>query len=164
MATAPTGPTGLTALDRLLSTLSDAETDGAAPTPSRATSLRLPEAVHRAAMLATELGMDPSLTAATTEALLDRVRRFARGQALAQHLSDFPADEPDLADVALLRASGTEHPAATRHDLTRAVARVVATHDPAWARTGRVDATVDRVLDAVDLLVTLGVDTVAGAA
>ena len=159
-----TGPTGPTALDRLLSTLSDVETDGAAPTPSRATSLRLPEAVHRAAMLATELGMDPSLTAATTEALLDRVRRFARGQALAQHLAGFPADEPDLADVALLRASGTEHPAATHHDLTRAGAQVVATRDPSWARAGRIDATVDRVLEAVDLLVALGVETVGDAA
>jgi hypothetical protein len=151
------------ALDRLLSALADAGTEEGS-TPPRATSLRLPEAVHRAAMLATELGMDPSLTAATTEALLDRVRRFARGQALAQHLAAFPADEPDLAAVALRRTSGTDHPAASHHDLTRAVARVVAEHDPAWARTGRVDATVGRVLETVDLLVALGIDTVGDAA
>ena len=149
--------TSIAAVDRLLAALSDADAaDGTAST--RATSLRLPEAVHRAAMLATELGMDPSLTVATTEALLDRVRRFARATALAQHLADFPDDEPQLADVALRRASGTEHPAATRPELVRAVAELVAESDPTWARAGRIDATVDRVLDGVDLMVALGVD------
>lgn len=142
-------------IDRLLAALSEAETGGSEPRP---TSLRLPEAVHRAAMIATELGMDASLTAATTEALLDRVRRFARGQAIAAHLADFPADEPDLADVALRRVSATEHPAATRPDLVRAVAGVVAADDPSWARSGRVDAAVERVLDGVELVVALGAD------
>ena len=33
---------------------------------SKATSVRLPEALHRAVLLATELGMDESFTAATS--------------------------------------------------------------------------------------------------
>jgi hypothetical protein len=148
-----TTPSGL--LDRLVTVLTLAERGEGA---TRATSLRLPDAVHEAAMLATELGMDPSLTAATSEALLDRVRRFVRTEALAGHLAAFPSDEPELADVALRRASGTEHPAAARPDLVRAVAEVIAQRDPAWARTGRVDVTVDQVLDGVDLLVALGVE------
>lgn len=150
-ATATTGP----AIDRLLAALAAADEGSTSP---RATSLRLPEAVHRAAMLATELGMDASLTAATTEALLERIRRFVRTLALAQHLADFPADEPELAAVALRRASGTEHPAATRPGLVRAVAEVIAQDDPSWARSGRIDATVDRVLDGVALMATLGVE------
>ncbi len=104
-----TTPSGL--LDRLVTVLTLAERGEGA---TRATSLRLPDAVHEAAMLATELGMDPSLTAATSGALLDRVRRFVRTEALAGHLAAFPSDEPALADVALRRASGTEHPAASR--------------------------------------------------
>lgn len=148
------GPEGTT-FDRLLVALAEAEHGDET---TRATSLRLPEAVHRAAMLATELGMDPSLTAATSDALLGRVRRFARSRALADHLAAFPSDEPGLADVALRRASGSEHPATTNPSLVRAVAAIVAAEDPTWARSGRIDATVDRVLDGVGLLVALGVD------
>ena len=146
-------PVGL--LDRLVAVLTLAERGEGA---TRATSLRLPVAVHEAAMLATALGMDPSLTAATSAALLDRVRRFVRAEALAGHLAAFPDDEPALADVVLRRASGSEHPAATRPDLVRAVAEVVVQRDPAWARTGRIDVAVDQVLDGVDLMVALGVE------
>ena len=142
-------------LDRLLDALDEAERGTTVPRP---TSLRLPEAVHRAALLATELGMDASLTSATSAALLERVRAFARGAAIAQHLARFPSDEPALADVALRRVSGTEHAAVERPGLVRAVADVIAAADPDWARSGRVDATVDRVLDGVELAIALGVD------
>ena len=83
----------------------------------------------------------------------------ARSHALAQHLADLPADEPELAAVALRRASGTEHPAARRPDLVRAVAEVIAQDDPSWARSGRIDATVDRLLDLVAQMATLDVET-----
>ena len=147
------GATDASDPDRLLDALLDAlaEVD-AGDAPARATSLRIPEPVHRAVQLATELGMDGSMTAATTAALLDRVEAFARQRALALHLAAHPEDEPALADVAARRVSGTGHPAVRRPDLVVRVADAVARRDPTWAREGRVDATIDRVLDLVELI------------
>ena len=87
--------------------------------------------------------MDPSLTAATSEALLDRIHRFAREQALASHLRNFPADQPRLSAVANRRVSGAEHPAAARPDLVRVVADWFEARHPDWAASGRVDEMVD---------------------
>ncbi|MEX2549590.1 MAG: hypothetical protein WD638_05155, partial [Nitriliruptoraceae bacterium] len=65
----------------------------------KATSVRMPEALHHAVAIATELGMAESFTAATNEALASRVRAFARQQALATHLVRFPDDQPELEAV-----------------------------------------------------------------
>lgn len=146
----PAGPSDRgEALDALLAALAEAE-DGVAP--ARATSLRLPEPVHRAVQLATDLGLDTSMTAVTTAALLARVSAFARAEAFVQHLAAHPEDEPVLADVAVRRVSGTTHPATRRPDLVARAATAVLARDPTWAREGRVDATVERVLDLVELL------------
>ena len=97
-------------LEELIEALSTAEdTDG-----SKATSVRLPESLHRAVLLATELGMDESFTAATSRALRARLGDFVRRQALAEHFSQFPADLPRLADVARRRVQGSDHPGVTR--------------------------------------------------
>lgn len=120
---------------------------------TRATSLRLPARLHRAVVVATELGMDPSLTAATARALEDRVRGFLRQRALAEHVAAFPEDAPSLASVARRRVAGTDHPGGVRDDLLRRVADAVEAREPDWLLSGRTDATVDRVLDTVELLV-----------
>ena len=119
---------------------------------TKATSLRLPQSVHRATTLATELGMARSFTAATTEALLDRLRAFARQQALAGHLADFPDDQPPLSAVVRRRVAGTDHPAAHDPETADRVAAWLARRHPDWAVSGDVDATVDRVLEHLELL------------
>jgi len=70
--------------------------------------VRLPEAIHRAVLLATELGMDESFTAATSRALRERMGDFVRRQALGDHFTKFPADLPRLADVAKRRVNGSD--------------------------------------------------------
>ena len=118
----------------------------------KATSLRLPEHLHQAVLVATELGMDESFTAATSAALVTRLRAFAREQALAGHLTVFPDDHPALDAVVLRRVSGTDHPAAAAPDLVTPVARWYERRHPEWAVSGRIDEAVDLVLDHVELL------------
>lgn len=122
---------------------------------TRATSLRLPAGLHRAAVVATELGMDPSLTAATASALEERVRGFLRQRALAEHVTAFPDDAPSLASVAARRVAGTDHPGAARAELLCRVADAVEAREPDWLLAGRTDVTVDRVLEAVELVAEL---------
>lgn len=119
----------------------------------KATSVRLPEALHRAVLLATELGMDESFTAATSRALRERLGDFVRREALAEHFSQFPADLPRLADVASRRVRGSEHPGASRPELIEEAAAWVEQRRPEWALTGAVDDTVDEVLGYVEMLV-----------
>lgn len=136
---------------RTLDDLADAVRALEQASPPKPTSLRLPEAMHRATALAVELGMDASLTAATVHALTERVRGFLRQQALAEHVARFPEDRPSLAAVALRRIRGTGHAAERRPDLVTRVARQVERRDPRWLETA-LDATVERVLDHVELL------------
>jgi hypothetical protein len=136
-------------LDDLFAVLNRAQTD---PGEARPTSLRLPAEIHAAATVATELGMDPSLTAATGQALLERVHQFARQQALAGHFATYPADRPSLAAVVSRRVDGTGHPAAARPDLVADVAGWLEAREPDLMPTGRVDEAVDRVLAHVELL------------
>ncbi len=123
----------------------------------KATSVRMPEALHHAVAIATELGMAASFTEATNEALTSRVRAFARQQALAVHLARFPADQPELEAVVRRRVSGTEHPAARHEQLTTAVAQRYARGHPDWAVSGAVDHAVDQVLELVEILVEMPV-------
>lgn len=117
----------------------------------------MPEALHRAVAIATELGMAESFTAATNEALTSRVRAFAREQALAAHLARFPSDQPELDAVVRRRVSGTDHPAARHQELTVVAAKRYAQRHPDWAVSGAVDDAVDQVLELVELLVELPV-------
>lgn len=136
-------------LDALFEALGELDAD---PESSRATSVRLPTALHRATQLAVELGMDDSFTAATSEALRDRLTAFARREALAQHFSQFPADRPALSAVARRRVRGTEHPAADRPDLVDDVAAWIEGEHPDWWVSGAVDDTIDVVLSHVAML------------
>jgi hypothetical protein len=137
-----------TTLEELLEVLAAAEEqDG-----SRATSVRLPEALHRAVLLATELGMDESFTAAMTRALQERIGDFVRRRALAEHFTKFPADLPRLADVAKRRIQGSEHPGVSHPELVDEAAAWVEQRRPEWAFTA-VDDTVDEVLGYVEMLV-----------
>jgi hypothetical protein len=137
-----------TTLEELLEVLAAAEE----PDVSRATSVRLPEALHRAVLLATELGMDESFTAATSRALWERITDFVRRQALADHFSKFPADLPRLADVAKRRVHGSDHPGVSHPELIEEVAAWVDQRRPEWAVAGAVDDTVDEVLGYVEML------------
>lgn len=141
-------------LDDLVGALRELE-EG--PEETKATSVRLPEPVHRAVSIATELGMAPSFTAATTEALLDHVRTFVRRRALAEHVAAFPQDVPPLAEVVARRVSGTDHPAADGPGTIAAVADRYERRHPDWAVSGRVDEAVERVLEHVEVLVDLAV-------
>jgi hypothetical protein len=121
----------------------------------KATSVRMPEALHHAVAIATELGMAESFTAATNDALTSRVRAFARQQALAAHLGRFPHDRPELEAVVRRRVSGTSHPAAVHEQLTIAAAQRYEQRHPDWAVSGEVDHAVDQVLELVEMLVEL---------
>ena len=119
--------------------------------PLQATSLHLPKALHHALSIATELGMDSSVSAATREALAERIRGFARQAAFNAHFATFPDDMPRLAEVAKRRVSGTDHPAATEPGLVDEVAAEIERREPDWALTA-LDDTVDDVLAYVELL------------
>ncbi|MGH3933017.1 MAG: hypothetical protein ACRDTF_23930 [Pseudonocardiaceae bacterium] len=118
---------------------------------ARATSIRQPAALHRAAQAATELGMDESFTAAANRALEERIRAFARQRALAAHLERFPEDRPRLAEVALRRVAGTGHPAEHHPDVVEAVADWVEGREPNWVLAA-ADETVDQVLRHVEMI------------
>jgi hypothetical protein len=119
--------------------------------PLQATSLRLPKALHEALTIATELGMGSSVSAATRDALAERIRGFARQEALKAHFQAFPDDTPRLAAVAKRRVSGTDHPAASHPGLVDEVAAEIERRQPDWALTA-LDSTVDDVLAYVELL------------
>ena len=135
----------------LLASLDELDQDG----DVKATSVRMPAALHHAVAIATELGMAESFTAATTDALALRVRAFARQQALAAHLVQFPHDQPDLEAVVRRRVSGTDHPAARHEEVTLAAAQRYEQRHPDWAATGDVDHAVDQVLELVEMLVEM---------
>ena len=137
----------------LLASLDELDSSG----DVKATSVRMPEALHHAVAIATELGMAESFTAATNEALAARVRAFARQQALAAHLARFPHDQPELEAVVHRRVSGTDHPAARHEELTVAAARRYAQRHPDWAVSGGVDHAVDQVLELIEMLVEMPV-------
>lgn len=147
----------------MLEELADAvrELDDVATT--KATSVRLPTAVHRATILAVGLGMDGSFTAATAAALSDRIRVFLRQRAMSEHLERFPTDRPALAAVARRRIQGTGHPAERRPELVARVAEQVERREPRWLETA-IDTTVDLVLDHVELLLEHEEQGAAGAA
>ncbi|MGH8905213.1 MAG: hypothetical protein ACRD0K_01520 [Egibacteraceae bacterium] len=118
---------------------------------SKATSIRQPAALHRAAQIATELGMDESFTAATNRALAERIRAFARQQALVAHLDRFPEDRPQLAAVVLRRLHGTGHPAERRPELVEAASRWIEDREPGWILVA-ADETIDQVVRYVEMI------------
>ncbi len=134
-------------LEELFEALGGLAEDG----PLQSTSLRLPKALHEALVIATELGMGSSVSAATREALADRIRDFARQAAFKAHFSTFPDDTPRLAAVAKRRVSGTDHPAANHPRLVDEVAAEIERRQPDWALMA-LDGTVDDVLAYVELL------------
>ena len=99
--------------------------------------------------------MDESLTAATNRALAERIRAFARQQALVAHLRRFPEDRPQLAAVASRRVRGTGHPAARHPELVEAAAQWIEDREPDWIFVN-ADETIDQVLRYVEM-VTAGV-------
>ncbi|MGH3768066.1 MAG: hypothetical protein ACRDTX_23450 [Pseudonocardiaceae bacterium] len=119
---------------------------------TKATSIRQPAALHRAGLLATELGMDESFTNAVNRALEERIRAFAKREAFATHLERFPEDRPQLAAVTLRRVAGTDHLAQRHPDVVEAVARWVEGREPDWLLVS-VDEAVHQVLRHVEMIV-----------
>jgi hypothetical protein len=135
-------------LDDLIEALAGLDQDEV----SKATSVRIPEALHRAVVLATELGMDESFTAATSRALADRLGTFVRQQALTEHFTTFPDDVPTLAAVTHRRVQGSDHAGASHPELIDDTAAWVEQRRPDWVLSGAVDETVDEVLAYVEML------------
>lgn len=126
--------TGRTAiLDRLNDLLdtADAGTVG--------TSMRIPGPLLEAASLVvTELGVAPSTTALTTDALRVRLEAVAMQAALDAHYEQHPELRPTLADVAIAAAEIDGHLLAGSPDLIRNAARAIVERHP--------DADADDVL------------------
>lgn len=141
----------------LLTTLDELDRASASAGAVKATSVRMPGALHRAVVIATELGMDESFTAATNDALRTRIRAFARQRAVGEHLARFPHDQPELDAVVRRRVSGTDHPAALHEQLTVEASQRYAQRHPDWAVSGEVDRAVDQVLELVEMLVEVPV-------
>ena len=123
---------------------------------SRATSVRLPEPVLRATAMAVEMGMDESMTAAMSQALLDRVMSFARGRGFAEHFVAYPDDVPRLVDVVARRLEGSGHVGEEHPDVVERLAAHFEREHPDWATSGALDLTVDMVIAAVEALETIG--------
>lgn len=123
---------------------------------TKATSVRLPEAVQRATALAVEMGMDDSVTAAMTNALLDRVAAFARRRALAEHFAAYPADAPTLHEVVARRLEGSGHVGERHPEVVERISAHVADGSPEWLATGAVDAAVDTVISIIEAVDGLG--------
>jgi hypothetical protein len=95
------------------------------------TSMRIPKALREAAALAvSELGVAPSTTILTSNAL----RTFLEGTvvlaALELHYEEYPDTRPTLADLALVAAEWAESPLAQRPDLLRRYAEEIAQRHP----------------------------------
>jgi hypothetical protein len=95
------------------------------------TSMRIPKALREAAALAvSELGVAPSTTILTSNAL----RMFLEGTvvlaALELHYEEYPDTRPTLADLALVAAEWAESPLAQRPELLRRYAEEIAQRHP----------------------------------
>lgn len=80
---------------------------GRDPQPGRSTSVRRDPAVARAAALAVEVGVAPSINELSEDALAGQLRREAHRLAIEAHLHLYPEDRPSpamIAEVDLRRA------------------------------------------------------------
>ena len=89
-------------------------------TTTTGTSMRLPKALIEAASLAVnELGLAPSATALTIDALRNWLEAVVMQRALDEHYAAHPEIRPSLAEVALAAAQLDGHPLANRPKLIR---------------------------------------------
>ena len=113
------------AIDRINGLLSSTDPETAN------TSMRIPKALREAAAIAvSELGVAPSTTSLTSNAL----RMFLEGTvvlaALELHYEEYPDTRPTLADLALVAAEWAESPLAQRPELLRRYAEEIAQRHP----------------------------------
>jgi hypothetical protein len=95
------------------------------------TSMRIPKALREAAALAVrELGVAPSTTILTANAL----RMFLEGTvvlaALELHFEEYPEARPTLAELAVVAAEWDENPLAQRPELLRRYAEEIVQRHP----------------------------------
>lgn len=109
----------MTTLDDLAAALD--ETGG----PSLVTSVRRPEALHRALLIAVELGLVGTATEAQGQALRELLEAVTQRAALEQHYAAHPESRPTLAEVALALAEAEHSPLAQQPELLEQAAREV---------------------------------------
>jgi hypothetical protein len=113
------------AIDRINELLSSTDPETAN------TSMRIPRALREAAALAvSELGVAPSTTILTANAL----RMFLEGTvvlaALELHYEEYPDTRPTLADLAVVAAEWDDNPLAQRPELLRRYAEEIVQRHP----------------------------------
>jgi hypothetical protein len=112
--------------------------DGSGPATTN-TSMRIPTALRDAAALAVrELGVAPSATALTTEALRATLEAVVMQAVLDDHYERYPQARPDLGDLAVAAAELDGHPLAAEPERLRQAAAEIARNHP--------DASPDDVL------------------
>jgi hypothetical protein len=95
------------------------------------TSMRIPKALREAAALAvSELGVAPSTTILTANALRMMLEGTVVLAALELHYQEYPETRPTLADLAIAAAEIDGHPLAQRSDLLRRSAAEVERRHP----------------------------------
>ena len=106
--------------------------------PSVSSSVRLPEALRKAAGLAAEMGYAESASELTVGGLRRSLEAVAQRAILDAHYEQYPQARPSLAELALAAAQLDGNPLAERPELIRRAAEEVAV----W----RPDADADDVL------------------
>ena len=103
------------------------------------TSMRLPSALREAAAVAVnELGVAPSATLLTAEALRSRLEAIVVEAALEAHYDRHPKARPSLAELAIAAAELDGNPLAAQPGLIRRAAKAIVKSHP--------DADADDVL------------------
>lgn len=103
----------------------------ASETASVNTSMRLPAALHEAAVLAVaELGAAPTTTQLTTAALRGALEGILMNAAIEEHYAAHPDARPVLGDLAVAAAELDGHPLAASPDLLRQAAEELAARRP----------------------------------
>jgi hypothetical protein len=123
------GKTSGGAIDRIIELL------GSEGTETVNTSMRIPSALRDAAAIAVnDLGIAPSTTALTTDALRAMLEAFVMQAVLDEHYQQHPHARPSLADLAIATAELDGHPLASEPErLRRAATQIVARHPDADA-------------------------------
>jgi hypothetical protein len=95
------------------------------------TSMRIPKALREAAALAVKhLGVAPSATILTANALRTMLEGAVVMAALERHFEEYPEARPSLAELAIITAEMRGHPLAPQHELINRAADEVQKRHP----------------------------------
>jgi len=118
-------PPGYAAIDRINELLRSADPE------TTNTSMRIPKALREAAALAVkELGVAPSTTVLTANALRSVLEGAVMLAVLERHYEEYPEFRPSLGDLAVAAAEMDGHPLAQQPELLRKAAAEVQKRHP----------------------------------